>query len=227
MNDPDVTRVANPNAKPAGRDMTRLGVSALGAVGVTGVLFVFMHSLIAMGEAKFDEMEDTKMVDFIRLRQELDLQTKRKRELPKKAPPKQDTNIPKMTAMKMGSSVKGIAISGPAAPTMDKSALQISGGPGIGAIQDAPLIPLTRVQPMYPPEAAQRGLEGWVELVFTVTPSGAVKDPRVVKAKPSFVFNRAAIQAIKKWKYRPKVVDGKPVTKRGERVRLNFRLEDQ
>jgi protein TonB len=61
---------------------------------------------------------------------------------------------------------------------------------------------------------------------FTISAAGTVKDPFVIAAKPSSIFNRAALRAIRKWKYNPKTEDGEPVERPGVKVRLNFELEN-
>ena len=70
-----------------------------------------------------------------------------------------------------------------------------------------------------------KGIEGYVIVEFKVTKAGTTKDIRIVKAKPSSIFNKAAKRAIKKWKYNPQYLDGKPVEIK-QSVRLNFELEE-
>ena len=95
----------------------------------------------------------------------------------------------------------------------------------LGAIaSDTEEIPLVRVPPVYPERARQRGIEGWVEVSFTISAAGAVKDPDVTGYSPSQIFNRAALRAIRKWKYNPKVVDGAAVERVGVTVRLRFEM---
>jgi protein TonB len=85
-------------------------------------------------------------------------------------------------------------------------------------------IPIVRVPPVYPQRAIDRGVEGWVEVEFTVTEIGGVSDSKVLSAHPSSIFNRAALRAIERWKYEPKMVDGQPVSRPGMRKRLRFEL---
>jgi TonB family C-terminal domain len=77
------------------------------------------------------------------------------------------------------------------------------------------------VSPTYPSEALRRGIEGWVELVFTVTPNGTVEDVEVRNASPANVFDDAAIRAVRQWRFEPVVRNGKPVPQRAM-VRLRF-----
>lgn len=80
-----------------------------------------------------------------------------------------------------------------------------------GGIQIArELTPLVRFPAIYPMQARTRGIEGYVIMRFVVTESGSVADPKVVRADPPNVFDRAGIRAVLKWKYQPQIVDGKP-----------------
>jgi protein TonB len=53
---------------------------------------------------------------------------------------------------------------------------------------------------------------------------GGVEDVKVIEAEPKRIFNREAIRALRKWKYRPKMVDGKPQKQFGLTVQLDFTL---
>jgi periplasmic protein TonB len=75
-------------------------------------------------------------------------------------------------------------------------------GAGVGA--GDMLMPLQRVEPVYPYRAQQAGIEGAVTLRFSVDAEGRVQDVEVIEAKPKRQFERAAIQAINKWRYQPR-----------------------
>ena len=76
----------------------------------------------------------------------------------------------------------------------------------------------------YPPEAARKGVEGSVDVSFTISPQGKVSDVMVTSAVPSDIFNRAAIAAVRRWKYEPKTVNGVPVEAH-QQLRLQFKLD--
>jgi len=84
------------------------------------------------------------------------------------------------------------------------------------------LTPLKTVQPKYPAKADRDRLEGWVELDFTVTDSGEVKDVAVHGASVPGVFEQAASEALSQWRFRPVLRDGKPVAQRA-RIRVRFK----
>src|SRR5690606_35594926 len=87
-------------------------------------------------------------------------------------------------------------------------------------------MPLVRVPPEYPPAALARGLEGWVLLQFTISTIGTVKDATVVDANPKGVFDDAALKAIARWRYNPRVEGGVPVERPGIQTRIMFELAE-
>jgi protein TonB len=77
------------------------------------------------------------------------------------------------------------------------------------------------VNPVYPESARKRGVEGWVELAFTVTTNGTVEDVEVRNASPANVFDDAAVRAIRQWRFEPVERNGERVSQRAM-VRLKF-----
>jgi TonB family protein len=87
---------------------------------------------------------------------------------------------------------------------------------------------LTRVRminPVYPESARRRGIEGWVELIFTVTPNGTVEDVEVRNASPTDVFEDSAIRAVRAWRFEPVHSNGERIPQRAM-VRLRFAQAD-
>lgn len=83
---------------------------------------------------------------------------------------------------------------------------------------------INRVKPVYPSRAKKRDLEGYVDIALTVTATGTVKDP-VVLFSTSSLFDSAAIQAVLKFRYKPRVVDGTPVEVQNVKTRITFELQ--
>ncbi len=79
------------------------------------------------------------------------------------------------------------------------------------------------VQPDYPPDAYRSRAQGWVEVEFTVGADGTVSNAQVVTAEPSRIFNSAAINAVKRWTFKPKMENGKAVEEQMRR-RIEFKL---
>jgi protein TonB len=91
----------------------------------------------------------------------------------------------------------------------------------------APVPPPTRlkyVAPTYPQDAATKGIEGWVDISFVVNGSGEVIDARVDDAQPRRQFDRAALAAVRQWKYQPSP-DGSDHPQR-LKTRVQFKLQD-
>jgi TonB family protein len=91
-------------------------------------------------------------------------------------------------------------------------------------VQQRDLEPVATPGPDYPPAAYQQGVAGWVEVEYTVNESGATTDVVVVAGEPPGVFDAAATAAVARWKYRPRVVNGRPVAQRTS-VTLRFEVE--
>ena len=87
------------------------------------------------------------------------------------------------------------------------------------------IIPIVVIRPIYPRGAAISGIEGWVKIEFTITEAGTVEDPQVVNAQPARVFNRAAIRAILKWKFKPRIVEGVAVERQASQI-IDFTLDE-
>ena len=118
----------------------------------------------------------------------------------------------------------------PNAPTINVPPPTVSadtniGGPGGMNIAEGDYLPIVRVAPVYPARALSRGVEGYVDMGFTVTTTGTVKDP-VVLFSTSSLFDRAATRAVLKFKYKPRVVDGVPVEVPNVKTRITFKIED-
>ncbi|MEO1149585.1 MAG: TonB family protein [Pseudomonadota bacterium] len=93
-----------------------------------------------------------------------------------------------------------------------------SSGGGDDIRLDQALIPIIRIEPVYPNGCARRGVEGMVTVEFDVSPQGAVLNPRIISSADR-CFERATLQAVRKWKYSP---TGR--TTQNVRTNLTFRL---
>lgn len=90
--------------------------------------------------------------------------------------------------------------------------------------EDTDVVSIAQISPRYPAEAVNQGIEGWVEMEFTITEDGRVEDVRVVHASHKRLFRKEAVRAMKKWKFKPRTIDGQPVARRAHRV-FNFSME--
>lgn len=197
---------------------------------VTLALFWLMQTMVLNSSRGLQPTDDIKMVEFVRLKRESSLKTK-KRAMPEKPPPKKRPPPPKMqSANRQQVKTKMPKIN---VPNLDFPAHNAKiNGSLLGNLQmggmsgeiSANLIPIFRVPPRYPMRAASRRIEGWVKVEFTITELGTVTDATVVEAYPNSIFNRSALRAIAKWKFKPKLVAGQPVEQRALQV-LQFKLK--
>ncbi len=76
----------------------------------------------------------------------------------------------------------------------------------------------------YPRRAEERGISGWVEVRFTITPTGETADVTVAQAEPEKIFDDPAIEAVEQWEFEPREFRGQLIAQRAS-ARLVFRLE--
>ncbi len=96
--------------------------------------------------------------------------------------------------------------------------------PGGNAEAENDLVRTVYATPVYPRAALQRNIEGWVTVRFTVGPDGVPGNIEVIDAKPRKTFDRAAVRAVRDWRYEPPVEDGQYVWRDTE-VRIEFALK--
>jgi protein TonB len=80
------------------------------------------------------------------------------------------------------------------------------------------------IDPVYPTAAFRDHVEGWVELSFTITETGAVRDIEVVDSEPRGVFESAASEALGAWRFKPRLANGQPVSHRST-ITLRFNVD--
>ncbi|MCH9694810.1 MAG: TonB family protein [Gammaproteobacteria bacterium] len=98
--------------------------------------------------------------------------------------------------------------------------------PTLQQYTDGPLVALIRVAPTYPPAATTRELEGWVIVQFDVLANGLVGNVEVVESSHT-VFERNAIKAAQRFKFKPRVVDGEPQVSRNIQNQFTFTLDEE
>jgi protein TonB len=196
----------------------RFPAAAVLAGIVTFALFWVMQALIGVAGELREGKPPTK-VEFVRLRRDTTPETK-EREKPQREVPEQQPPPPEMNLAQSLNPGEGV---GEIVPMIDTAAqLEQATSLGAGGGSDRDVVPLVRVDPEYPPRARQQGLEGYVDVEFTISPAGTVQDPRVLEANPAMIFDRAAIR---RWRYNPKVENGVPVPRVGVQVRLRFEIK--
>ncbi len=180
---------------------------------ITVVLYLVMHTLVSQAADDARSDDDLPAIDFTKVKLDEEVR-QRSRRIPKKPPPpKEPPPPPKMNVQQNQQVVNNMPT--PNIPNLD---LGVGGdGPFLGAVgqvnmsEEGGVIPIVRIAPQYPRKALMAKIEGWVKVKFTITPTGTVSNPEVVDAKPRRIFDREAIRAILKFKFKPKVVNGQGV----------------
>ena len=189
-------------------------------VAVTLSLLYVMQLLIVTGKAALTEPPDRYMLEFVRVRRNENINTDDYTPEKPPKPPEVPPEVPPQDFDNVDPNAPSINVPPPTvAQNVD------IGGPGGMNIAEGDYLPIVRVAPVYPARALSRGLEGYVDMEFFVTPAGTVRDPVVVFSTSS-LFERAALRAVLKFKYKPRVVDGVPVEVPGVKTRITFKIED-
>lgn len=200
-----------------GNSSVRMFVSILLAIPVVVGLFMVMHSLIDR-DFENPDIKARKIAEIVQPDEEIELEASQKKpdkvEDPEEPPPDMqmaeidfdvDTDTANMaptTAVEVNISTSGMS----------------SG--------DGEYLPIVKVAPIYPRRAQTRGISGYCIVEYTVTTSGAIRDPVAVDCQPEGVFEKASVKAALKFKYKPRVVDGEAIEVAGVQNKFTYTLEN-
>ena len=199
--------------------LVRYAVGVGASMVITFLLFLLMQALIKSDKSPFTEGTDISLTEFVRVDEDQELQIKDRKPKPPPPPDEPPPDMPKPDFDNSNVS-QGIDIG-----AVDVNVDLNVGGTG-GFSSDGEYLPIVKVNPVYPRRAQTRGIEGYVLLEFVVTKTGAVRDPVVLESKPPGIFDRSAMNAALKFKYKPKVVNGEPIDVAGVQNRITFELQD-
>jgi periplasmic protein TonB len=195
--------------------ITRYAASTGTGVAVTFGLLFLMQVMIATGRPSLDGQDPYRIVPYVRVDPTTEEPVPEERPV-RPPPPELPPSITPHEREGGGGVV--IQITGPAPPE------------GFGPIDhefgliDGDAMPIVKVQPVYPAAARHDGREGYVIVEFTITRSGSVADVTVVESSDR-VFERAAVDAALKFRYRPRVIDAEAVEVHGKRHVIRFEME--
>jgi len=178
------------------------------------------YALYTLTNKNFDVVaKQATRIEFTRTKRDTETATSREEKVEREPPPP----TPEVPSISAASASVGGATVNLAVKLDTKSALS---GVKVSAGSDRDVVPLVRINPEYPQRALSRGIEGWVTIQFTITETGSVAEPTVVDSSPKGMFEEAALKAIAKWRYNPKVEDGVAVARKGIQTMLRFQLEN-
>ncbi|XBQ15007.1 MAG: TonB family protein [Oceanicaulis sp.] len=196
-----------------------IGVPIAGAI--TFLLFMLMQALIFTDEVTLEDAGDELMIS---ISEEVEEVQVRQRDVtlddvdqvePPPPPPEIERQAAETPSEDMSTIVGEI-------PAFEEPSLT---GDNISfSVSDRDAQPLVRIEPEYPVRAAERGVEGTCDVTFDVTPDGVTTNIRILSCDSS-LFERAAIRAVERWRYQPKIVEGTAVRRTGVVTQFNFQLD--
>lgn len=193
-------------------------ISLIMSILVTLGLIAAMYALIKMKDPELDEKKAFKLPKFTYVAKNEDVQTI----APKPPRPDEVQEQPDVPETKI---------------VPDR--VDVNSDLGLGAVKvginrdlkgfnsnDGEYLPIFRAPPIFPRRALERGICGWVELTYTVTSAGTTKDAVVVNSS-SKMFERNAVKAALKYKYKPRQVGGKAVDVPNVGILISFKVDGQ
>ncbi len=239
MSGPAAQGLTNPAQEPPKGPLTsswRYGMIALGALAINAGLFITMENMISRERVRLVDALDAQTIDFVRTAVDDQTKTKDRR---RKPPPKPKqikrpqarldpnivadaTELP--TAANMMSITSFLGEGGGVA--IGAQLVQGSGSAAMEVMMASELTALSKLPPQYPPSALMREIEGYVNVRFDVATDGTVHNAEVIDAKPSRIFNSAAVAAVSRWRFQPVVRNGRAVAVTA-RVLIEFELPEE
>ena len=220
MSDLAVRSKSDPLSGSGTSMVARLGLGLVLAVLVTVALLWVMRFLITTGDDTLAPSEPFRSIDIVRVEREpAPIRRRRLEPLPAPSPPPEvpATNNVDPTAPTV------IAIPGAIPPATEVIELDPTGFNN----GDGEIMMVMAVSPGFPMGARIRGVEGYCTVQFTVTQTGAVRDPVIVEDQcTSSLFHSASINAASKTKFKPRMIDGQPIEVTGWKIRYRFELSD-
>lgn len=202
--------------------MNQRALPSLGiGIAITLGLFFVMTTLVRGTSQGFEKDGNTELPDFVRARTE-EITREKEREMPKRPdPPKRPPTPTQQVQQQQQTQQQSMDID---IPDIDVPVgaggggvfVPVTGATGASAAAafgDGDLIPMFRSEPQWPREALIDGISGYVVVQLTVMEDGTVQpgSVKVVEAKPPRMFDSSAMRAVARWKFKPRIVDGKPV----------------
>lgn len=202
----------------------KLLLAFLAAALVTTSIFALMESMVS-SDADFDRIaQNQTVIDFVRIKQDSDAQLKERQ---KKEPPKpKKPPVPQESVADTSTQMKQLQINMPKiSPDLSLANKNLLGDAQVGmGFGDGDVIPLVRMPAQYPSKAKRRNIEGFVKARLEINAEGTVDSVEIIDSDPKGIFERAAIRALYKYKFKPKMVDGQPQAQTATQT-LEFNLD--
>lgn len=209
----------------------------IGAPLMAFALFVFMAGLIHKDLGRLPKSEDSPYLDLVM--SDTEEQSERKARQ-KPTPPQVQPLTPQVPvqqlkpstpnpvaatltapALSLSSSVSAMAINMPsvmAAPVAPVAS-------EVSTVGDAMAVPLHRVEPMYPSKARRQQKQGYVVVAYDISETGKAINVQIIEAVPKRTFEKEVKKAMRRWKFKPLIVNGKAQVQTQQQQRFEFKIE--
>lgn len=193
-------------------------------------LFLLMHAMISNNPNPNLNGQQSVQIHFVQVQRNPPVQTKNYNHPPPPPPPKKP---PPKEQIQTNTNVSHHVQQLPVNVKFNENSLGGGGGvyinPNAGANRGsyAPLTPMVRIKPQYPPRAQYQGVQGTITTCFTVEPDGSVANPHVTHAsspQARQMLANAALQTILQWKFFPQKSNGKPIATKGVCQDIKFHI---
>ncbi len=196
---------------------TRWTSAIFGGIIISVALLWLMQALIHNADKELDTSASTSFLDFVRIKPIKKNTIRPEKPIQPKVIPKVP-DIPPMQESKM-------ELGNPTPISLNiKPSLQMDGAKFILAASEGNYLPLVRIAPMYPENARRRGIEGTCIVQFDVNAQGITKNIEILDCSSPY-FHRASINATARFRYQPRIEEGKPVIVTGVKTRFRYKLE--
>jgi len=202
--------------------IVRLVIGIPIAIVVTFSLFMLMRSLIFVPPQDQDDVRDDYRFDINPQVEEVNARSRDTSidDVQQVDPPPPPPQVERQAADLPSESLSTIVGSIP-----DFAAPELNSGNVSFNVSDRNAQPLVRIPPQYPPRALERGIEGYCDMRFNVSPDGTPINVEAVNCTSS-MLSRASIRAVERWRYSPRVVDGVAQSLIGVETRIDFQLAE-
>lgn len=194
--------------------------------GVIAFYWILHLTIVVSGTKKLDQASLAN-INFIRVLNESKIEKKNriKKKIPKqqklKTPPK---NISiKQPKMAVNNPTLDINIPQINMPVNISSANFLNGAVLNQGIGNSEAMPILRIPPIYPRRAKMLKKEGYVKLKLFISKNGLVNKAEIIESNPKKLFDKAALTSVYGWKFKPRVIDGKPIEQIATQT-LEFKL---
>ena len=198
--------------------MIRTLLALLCAIPVTIALFSVMVVLIESADQNLDEKKSRKLIEIVMPERSIETQLKEVRPEKPHAPQDQP-DVPQPITSALTVTPNAVKM----APPTFKAEVNI--GRGGWSSGEGDFMPIFTIPPKYPRRAERSGISGYVIVQFTVTKNGSVRDPAVLESRPTKIFDTAAIKAVLKYKFKPRVIEGEAFEVKGVTQTIRFGVQ--